>query len=122
MAFRFEGLEIWQLAVTFAGKIYDLTEKLPREEIFGLASQLKRAATSVSLNIAEGTGRSSRKEFGHFLDIAIGSIFEVVTALTIARNRGMTADDHYKRIYADAETLAKKISTFKKSVVGQRDP
>ena len=119
MAFRFEGLEIWQLAVKFAGNIYDMTEKFPKDEIFGLVSQLRRAATSISLNIGEGSGRSSRKEFAHFLEISIGSVFEVVTAVAISRNRGMIAADHYKEIYATAEILAKKISTFKKSVLRQ---
>ena len=122
MAFRFEGLEIWQLAVTFAGNIYDVNEKFPKDEIFGLVSRLRRAATSISLNIAEGTGRSSRKEFAHFLDISIGSVFEVVTAVAIARKRGMLGEDAYKEIYADAETLAKKIFTFKKSVLRQPTP
>lgn len=119
MAFRFEGLEIWQLAVTFAVNIYDMTENFPKDEIFGLVSQLRRAATSISLNIAEGTGRSSRKEFAHFLDISIGSVFEVVTAVAIARKRGMIAEHQYRQIYADAEVLAKKIATFKRSVLRQ---
>ena len=117
MAFRFEGLEIWQLAVTFAGKIYEVTESFPRDEIFGIVSQLRRAAVSISLNIAEGSGRSSRKDFGHFLDIAIGSVFEVVSAVAIARNRGIVDEDHYKGIYANAEILAKKISTFRRSIL-----
>ena len=119
MSFRFERLEIWQLAVNFAEAVYELTEKFPKDEIFGLSSQLKRAATSISLNIAEGTGRSSRKDFAHFLDIATGSVFEVVTAVTIARNRAIMAEGHYATIYAAAEALARKIATFKKSVIRQ---
>lgn len=122
MSFRFEELDIWQLSVEFCGKIYDVTEKFPKDELFGLTSQLRRAATSIPLNIAEGTSRSSRKEFSHFLEIAIGSVFEVVTGLAIARDRGLMAEDNYKRIYSDAEALAKKISTFKKRVLQQRHP
>ena len=99
--------------------IYEVTEKFPKDEIFGLSSQLKRAATSISLNIAEGTGRSSRKDFAHFLDIATGSIFEVVTAITIAKTRGLTTEDRYTAVYGAAEILARKIATFKKSVLRQ---
>ena len=117
MAFRFEGLEIWQLAVTFAGKIYDLTDKLPKDEMFGLSSQLKRAATSISMNIAEGSGRSSAKDFGHYLQIATGSIFEIITALVIARNRNFLTSEQYSGIYADAEILTKKITAFKNNLL-----
>ncbi len=117
MSFRFERLEIWRLAVEFAGVVYDATDKFPKEEIFGLSSQLKRAATSVYLNIAEGTGRSSRRDFAHFLDIATGSVFEVVTAVAIAKNKGWLGENQYADIYSNAEALAKKIATFKSSVV-----
>ncbi len=117
MVFRFEGLEIWQLAVTFAGKIYDLTAEFPKDEMFGLSSQLKRAATSISMNIAEGSGRSSPKEFAHYLQIANGSIFEIITALAIARNRNFLMSDHYNEIYADAEILTKKITTFRNNIL-----
>jgi len=117
MVFRFEGLEFWQLAVTFAGNIYDLTEKLPRDEMFGLSSQLKRAATSISLNIAEGSGRSSAKKLAHYLQIAIGSIFEIITALVIARNRNFVTADQYNEIDSDAEILTKKITAFRKNVL-----
>lgn len=120
MAFRFEGLEIWQLAVTFAGKIYDLTDKLPRDEMFGLPSQLKRAATSIAMNIAEGSGRSSAKEFAHYLQIATGSIYEIITALAIARNRNFLKVDDYTATYADAEILTKKITAFRNNVLHKR--
>lgn len=119
MSFRFEKLEIWQLAVQFAEAVYEVTGQFPKDEIYGLSSQLKRAATSISLNIAEGTGRSSRKDFAHFLDITTGSVFEVITALRIAKNRGFIAEHHYTAIYSDAEMLARKIASFKKSVLRQ---
>ncbi len=117
MAFRFEGLEIWQLAVTFAGKIYDLTADFPKDEMFGLSSQLKRAATSISMNISEGSGRSSAKEFAHYLQIATGSIFEIITALAIARNRKFLIPDRYNEIYTEAEVLTKKITTFRNNIM-----
>ncbi len=120
MAFRFEGLEIWELAVTFAGNIYDLTETFPKDEMFGLSSQLRRAATSISMNIAEGSGRSSSKEFAHYLQIAVGSIFEIIAALVIARNRHFLKPAHYNEIYADAEILTKTITTFRNNILHHR--
>ena len=82
--FKFENLKIWKESVAFAGEIYTLSKKFPREELFGLTSQLTRAAVSISLNIAEGEGRNSDAELSRFTQIAIGSLNEVVTVLFIS--------------------------------------
>jgi four helix bundle protein len=87
MAFRFEGLEIWQLAKAYAGRICAMTVQFPRKEDYALTSQLNRAAYSVVLNIAEGSGRDTDAEFNHFLSIAVGSVFEVVGGLHLARQQ-----------------------------------
>lgn len=108
------------MAVVFAGRIYDTTEKLPREELFGMSSQLKSTATSISRSIAEGSACSSAKDFARYLEVAIGSIFDIITALVIARNRNFLTADHYQDIYADAEILTKKIAAFRKNVVPNR--
>lgn len=78
MAFRFETLEIWQLAKEYATRIYAVTAKFPRHEDYGLKSQLNRAVNSIALNIAEGTAKNSNKAFDYQLEIALGSTFEVV--------------------------------------------
>lgn len=117
MTFRFEELQIWRDAVTFCGLVYEVTGRFPKDEVFGLTSQLRRAATSIASNIAEGTGRSSQKDFSHFLDIAVGSVFEVVTQLRIARDRDFLPDTGYRQLYGHAEALAKKISTFKRKLL-----
>lgn len=119
MAFRFEELEIWKDAVKFCGRIYEVTETFPKEETFGLASQVRRAATSISLNIAEGSGRSIRREFARFLDVATGSVFEAVAAVAIARQRGFVSKDYYTEIYSSAEDLAKKIARLRKTLLAR---
>ncbi len=116
MAFRFEGLEIWKKARFFVGKVFPLTEKFPRKEDFALTSQINRAVYSIGLNIAEGSGRNSNKEFLHFLDIAIGSLFEVISGLAFAMDRKYITQDEYKDIYAEGEALGKSINSFKKTI------
>ena len=80
----YEGLVAWQRAVDFVVSIYRLTRDWPKEEQYGLTSQIRRAAASIPANIAEGQGRNSPKEFVHFLGIANGSMREVETFLAIA--------------------------------------
>ncbi len=116
MAFRFEGLEIWQKARLFVTKVCSLTEKLPRKEDFALTAQINRAVYSIALNIAEGSGRNSSKEFLHFLDIAIGSLFEVISGLVFALDRGYITQDEYNDLYAEGEVLGKSINSFKKTI------
>ena len=77
--FRFEKLEVWQEARKINQVIYRLTRKFPREELFAMTSQIRRASISVSSNIAEGSGRNSDKDFAHFLEQAYGSLMEVAS-------------------------------------------
>jgi len=82
----FKDLLVWQKSIELVSDIYRITQKFPTEERFGLVSQLRRAAVSISANIAEGNGRGTRADYAHFLDIAFGSVSEVSTLLTITRN------------------------------------
>jgi four helix bundle protein len=90
-------LEAWQAAMSFVRAIYLVTRQLPKEELYGLASQLRRAAVSIPSNLAEGYGRKSRREFRRFIGDSIGSFLEVETQIEIARDVGfineMTAAD-----------------------------
>lgn len=81
---RFKDLEIWNQSRSFCSDIYSVTSKFPETEKFGLTNQLRRASVSIPSNIAEGSSRSSDKEFMRFLEIAIGSAYEVDTQLLIA--------------------------------------
>ncbi len=77
--FNFEKLDVWQKTIDFADLIYTETRAFPGEERFGLTNQLRRAAVSISSNIAEGSSRSSRNDFARFTEIAAGSVFESVS-------------------------------------------
>lgn len=87
MSYKFENLNAWQSAKQLALMIYDATTEYPDNEKFGLVSQTNRASVSVAANIAEGTSRKSHKDFSHFLDIALGSAFELETLVIIAFER-----------------------------------
>ena len=116
MAFRFEHLEIWRLAIDYGEKVHGLTKRFPRSELFVLTSDLNRAALSVSANIAEGSGSDSNKEFVRFLNIALKSALETVSQLWVARRRGYITSDEFRDAYQDAELLVKKIRCFVKSL------
>jgi four helix bundle protein len=85
---NFRKYKVWQDAVAYASHVYEVTSKMPWFEKKGLCDQLQRAAVSISSNIAEGAARTSDAEFARFLDIALGSAFEVETQLKIANNVG----------------------------------
>ena len=114
--FRFESLEIWHLAIKYADKIYILTERFPKHELFCLISQLRRAAVSISSNIAEGSGSSTIKDYKNYLDIAIKSILETVSELIIAEKRGYITLQTKEELYKEAEILIRKIRAFKNSL------
>lgn len=84
--FKFEDLKVYQKGLGFVDDIYLITKPWPKSELFGLVSQLRRAAISIVLNIAEGSSRTN-KDFSHFLSLSRGSCFECVAILTIAKNQ-----------------------------------
>jgi len=92
----FRKYEIWISAVSFATEVYKLTSTFPKFEIYGLCDQLQRASVSISSNIAEGCSRESEKDFAHFLEMAIGSAFEVESQLLIAKNLNYISDEQYQ--------------------------
>ena len=90
----YKSLRIWRDSRDLALEIYQVTSKFPADERFGLVAQMRRASVSVSSNIAEGCSRSGRRDFARFLEIALGSVFEVEVQLDMAIELGMTSDDH----------------------------
>src|SRR5438477_11906571 len=108
--FLFEKLDVWQEAIDFADLVYSLTRGFPSEERFGLTTQMRRAAVSISSNIAEGSSRVSRQDFARFVEIATGSVFEVVSEATIARRQGYLSVDGYTQIYRAAEKQGRMLS------------
>jgi len=113
--FRFENLEIWKLASNYAKNCYILVNKFLPTEKFSLSDQLRRAAISISNNIVEGSAFGCVK-FRSYLDISIGSALETVNIISFAHNIGYVSRDEKERMYLDAETLIKKIASFKRSL------
>lgn len=93
MGKSFHDLTVWQRSIEMTTLIYQMTASSPKSEIYGLTSQMRRAAVSVASNIAEGAGRGSKAEFRHFLNVSRGSNCELQTQLVIASNLGMTSND-----------------------------
>ena len=113
--FAFEDLRVYNDALGFSKEIYKLTKPFPKEEIFGITSQLRRAASSVALNIAEGSGLS-KNEFRNFLRRARGSIYECIPILAIALDNHYISHNNYQRTYNSCNALAKSISALIKSI------
>jgi four helix bundle protein len=116
MPFKFEKLEIWQSAIEAADTIDKLTQTLPKHEIFVLTSQMKRAADSISLNIAEGSTGQSDAEQSRFTGYAQRSALEVVNCLYLAKRRGYITEKNFNQLYKELEKLIAKIQAFKNSL------
>ncbi|MBI2676641.1 MAG: four helix bundle protein [Candidatus Yanofskybacteria bacterium] len=112
MYYRFENLEIWKLAKKFSADIYKITGKFPKSELFGLTSQLRRAAVSIALNIAEGSDKKSDPEFKRFLRISLGSLNETVTGLYISLDLNFIVKSEFDGFYKDSCLLASKIKSL----------
>ncbi|MBO7098836.1 MAG: four helix bundle protein [Bacteroidaceae bacterium] len=108
----FRKYEIWQKAIDIADRVYAICDKFPRYELFALCDQLRRAAVSIPSNIAEGASRTSSLEFAHFLEISIGSAFEVETQLQIAKRREYITDDIFNEMVNELQSLERQINTF----------
>lgn len=113
--FNFEKLEVWQKSVLYAGTVYRITRSFPGEERFGLTNQIRWAATSISSNIAEGSARPPA-DFSKFIGYASGSLSEVITQATIARNEGFITQDDCNILYSSGEEIAHMLSGLRKSI------
>jgi|SRR3990170_7979397 four helix bundle protein len=117
MSFRFEDLQIWNASNAFATKIYTIARALPRSEQYGLGDQLRRAANSIPVNIAEGAGSTSKKDFAHFLNIAIRSLYEVVSLMFRCEQEGYLSQKRRTDAYQDAELLVKRVHAFRGKLI-----
>lgn len=110
---RFKDLEVWKLSRKFCSDIYVITAIFPDVEKFGLTNQLRRASVSIPSNIAEGSSRSSNKDFSRFLEIALGSAYEVETQLLIAFDLGFLDIEQLGSLNTKLEIIIKMISKFR---------
>jgi len=113
---HFRTLLIWQKSMTLVTTVYQTTKSFPKEELFGLTSQLRRCSISIPSNIAEGSGRESDKEYVRFLNISIGSLFEFQTQLEIAKNIDYLTQEQFNKQYEDTRELERMLISFIKKV------
>lgn len=117
--FRFERLDVWQNAIALSNRIYAVTRTFPADELYGLRSQIRRAAVSMAANIAEGSGRATDRDFSRFIEIAFGSLMEAVSHLHIALHQQFITQSEYDSLYADCEKLAKMLSALRGRLKGK---
>ena len=112
---NFKQLKVWQKAVELTTDIYKETNSFPSKEQYGITSQITRSAVSVPANIAEGSGRSTKKDFNHFLSIALGSSFETETLLVIAYSLGYLNKSKFENLSERLSEVQKMIRGLQKS-------
>jgi|CXWL01.1.fsa_nt_gi four helix bundle protein len=105
-----EQLDVWKKSVDFTVEVYKVTESFPKDERFGLISQIRRAAVSIAANIAEGAGRRSDKEFLNFLSMSQGSASEVETELLIAFRLGYISEEIFQALIQKTDEIGRMIS------------
>jgi four helix bundle protein len=111
-----KDLEVWQKSISLVTCLYALTSKYPSNEIYGITSQIRRAAVSIPTNLSEGAARSHRKEFVYFLSISIGSAAELETLLLISNNLKFLAEETYIQISVDLEKIIRMLINLKRSL------
>lgn len=109
---NFRSYEIWQHAVDVAVSVSALCERFPKYELFALSDQLRRASVSISSNIAEGASRTSVAEFAHYLEISIGSAFEVETQILIAQKLNYITREECETLVTELQSLERRINSF----------
>lgn len=109
---NFRNLMVWQKAMALVTKVYTFTQSFPKEEVFGLTSQIRRCSVSIPSNIAEGYGRGGDAELTRFLNIALGSLFELQTQTEIAYNIQYISEDIFKNLHQDTRELEIMLVSF----------
>ena len=113
---RFKDLEIWKRSRKFCSSIYEITSNFPESEKFGLTNQLRRSSVSIPSNIAEGSSRHSNKDFSRFLQITLGSAYEIETQLLIAFDLKFISKKELNNLISELEEIIKMTSRFKSTL------
>lgn len=116
MSFKFEELKVWQCAIQLSSDVNEITRKFPKEELYILTSQIKRAADSIALNIAEGSTGQTDPEFKQFLGYATRSGIELVSCLYIGKARNIITENEFKTFYEKTEKIIKMTQGLRKSI------
>ncbi len=116
MAFKFEGLRVWQMALEYFDLVYEIAQNFPEEERFNLKSQICRSVTSISNNIAEGSIGQSDAEFSRYLGIALRSCLETINCLYLAKRRNYINEAIFMKAYQFGEDLFKGIQSLRNTI------
>ena len=113
---QFKELVIWKRSRLFCSSIYEVTARFPSDEKFGLTNQLRRASVSIPSDIAEGSSRNSNKDFSRFLEIAIGSAYEIETQILIPSDLGFITTEEATKLVTEISEIIKMISKFRSTL------
>ncbi|RYJ40721.1 MULTISPECIES: four helix bundle protein [Flavobacterium] len=113
---HFRKILVWQKSISLVTKVYKATRTFPKEETFGLTSQIRRSSISIPSNIAEGSGRESNKDFLRFLYISLGSLFEMQTQLEIAKNIIYISEEEFNLLYEDSREIERMLASLIKKI------
>jgi four helix bundle protein len=114
MAQSYENLNIWKSSMDLTEKVYLITKKFPREEVYGIVSQMRRSAVSIPSNIAEGSSRQSEKDYSRFIEIAIGSLKELENLFRITDRLGYTDIKITDALFVSMQELGQSLGAFRK--------
>ena len=114
--FRFQDLKVWQLAIQITNELFDIADDLEKRRLYRFAEQLRGAGMSMSNNIAEGSGSSSKKEFKHFLDIARRSTFENANILILLEKRNLVTKESLDKLLDQLDYLCRQIKNFQNAL------
>lgn len=117
---NFRQLEVWQKSIEFVQKIQGVIKKFPPDERYGMVSQISRCVISIPANIAEGCSRRTSIDFARFLEISIGSSFELETYLIISFNAGYINIDIYNELLAELSVIQKRINALRESILNNK--
>ncbi len=112
----YSELFVWQKSMELVTNIYKSTQSFPKEEVYGLTSQIRRSAVSIPSNIAEGFGRKSQQDFIRFLKISMGSLFELQTQLRISKNIGFLDELRFNTLLEETREVERMLSAFIQSI------
>ncbi len=112
----FKKYDVWQLSHSFTLEVYKITSNFPKEDLYGLTSQIRRASTSIPTNISEGCCRNSDKEFNQFLNIALGSANETEYLLILSKDLNYISNEKFEALEIQINTIKSKIYNLKKAI------
>lgn len=112
----YKDLEVWNLSMTLVENIYEVTRSFPKEEIYGLTSQIRRAAVSIPTNIAEGSARKTPKDFAHFIVIAYGSCCELETLFAVTQRIKILKEKEVEKFNTQLASISRMLKALRKSL------